>query len=101
MLTILEAKAKAVAMALGGGEVWGKDQTRKATEYLAKLHAKGQIGTTDFAQAVSEVSNDSAMRQKLVKHGIIPASTVEDDAFAKAVKAAVKEDAKAFEELVA
>lgn len=88
MMTVMEAKAEAVARVLAGNaNAWAKAQADEASKVLQSLLAKGQLSPQDFAQAVTEVSgNHSAMRQLLEKHGLLESQTAMPAFLAKAVE---------------
>lgn len=91
-MTVLEAKAKAIAAVLiNQTSEWKQEHSEKAKQFCLTAFAAGKLSPEDFAQAVSEVTgNVSQMRQFLEKQGFI-AATVAKTALAVQIETELKE----------
>jgi hypothetical protein len=90
-MTILEAKAKAIANVLvHQTSEWKQEHSDKAKSFVLAAFSAGKLSPEDFAQAVSEVTgNVSQMRQFLEKQGFI-AATVTKTALANQIEVELK-----------
>lgn len=86
-MTVMEAKAEAVARVLAKGEnAWQKSQAEAANKILLDLMTQGSITPADYGQAVADLGNVSQMYQLFVKYGLLAPKNDMPAFLAKAVE---------------
>lgn len=100
MMTVMEAKAEALAFVLSNEpSTWAKVQSDSASQRLQKLLADGKIDAATFSQAMIELcGNHSATRQLLEKHGVFAVRS-EKPAFLVAAMKRVEQIQKELDEM--